>query len=501
MTDVTSNAAVSATVTIPSTSITIPGHTVPAQNITFTVPAITIPAYTANLTSYTVPVAGNTVIDVTVLANLVAAILANSAPVVNTAPAAPVPSITSFTPTSGSIGSTITVTGANLNNVVSATVAGISAVVANANNTLVSLIVPSATANDTGYITLTSSNTTLTTTQQFEIVVPVVVTPPANTSPIAAPSNFTMTTQGANSFSFTWTPVSGASKYNIYRNGTLIGSSTTTTYTDNSATNATVSSFAAPATIYKYAITSVDGSGNEGPQNGNLTYWAYHLGKFLWAGDYSSTTQNYADTTGKPVSNTADISVSYAGTYGYFQPFSGAPSSPEWAAEIGSFNTMLIDIKPAIGQKALKLNIISRLPQGDVYNNAQVDLSSGNFGAWTPGSWCHFQVPFAALGIGTGTLIGSANGTTLNVTSYQGVYVQATDWISAPGITAAPVAINAAASATNGAGSYTLSAAVNAPANTTFNTQRTNMYKFSLVDSSGIAGLTYYVDNVGFTEL
>lgn len=69
------------------------------------------------------------------------------------------------------------------------------------------------------------------------------------------PTNLQDPTDGTNSISLTWTASTssaGISNYQIYRNGTLIGTSTTTSYTD-----ATV----APNTAYTYAVTATDNSG------------------------------------------------------------------------------------------------------------------------------------------------------------------------------------------------------------------------------------------------
>ncbi len=314
----------------------------------------------------------------------------------------------------------------------------------------------------------------------------------------AAPTNFLLTNEGANSETLSWSASSGAASYKIYRNGTAYASTSGTTYTDTAATNATVNTFAAPATIYAYTVSAVDASGTEGPQATNLTYWAYHNGTFFWGGDYSNVTANYKDTAGIPESGAYDIAIpSFVGNY--YQPYSGGAASPEWAADIGAFKYMILDLKPTIANQKWRLNIISRLPQGDVYNNAPVELP-GNYGpAPVVGQWATYKVPLNPdLAVGTGSFVGSISGTTLTVTAVNsGMSVQTTAWLTGPGVPAG-TSINAFGSGNGGVGTYTLNKSASVPAGTTINMQRTNMYKFSLLDSSGTSN-TYYIDNVGFT--
>jgi hypothetical protein len=314
----------------------------------------------------------------------------------------------------------------------------------------------------------------------------------------AAPTNFLLTNQAANSETLSWSASSGAASYKIYRNGAAYASTSGTTYTDTAATNATVNTFAAPATIYSYTVSAVDASGNEGPQATNLTYWAYHNGTFFWGGDYSNVTANYKDTAGIPESGAYDIAIpSFVGNY--YQPYSGGAASPEWAADIGAFKYMILDLKPTIANQKWRLNIISRLPQGDVYNNAPVTLP-GNYGpAPVVGVWGHYKVPLNPdLAVGTGYCIGSIAGTTLTVSAVNaGMSVQTTAWLTGLGVTV-PTSINSFGSGNGGTGTYDLSASSSVPAGTTINMQRTNMYKFSLTDD-GNATNTYYIDNVGFT--
>jgi hypothetical protein len=48
-------------------------------------------------------------------------------------------------------------------------------------------------------------------------------------------------------------------------------------------------------------------------------------------------------------------------------------------------------------------------------------------------------------------------------------------------------------------GTYILNKSATVPAGTTINMQRTNMYKFSVIDETGLQNNVYYMDNIGFT--
>jgi hypothetical protein len=184
----------------------------------------------------------------------------------------------------------------------------------------------------------------------------------------------------------------------------------------------------------------------------------------------------------------------------YYQPYSGGAASPEWAADIGAFKYMILDLKPTVANQTWRLNIVSRLPQGDVYNNAPVELP-GRYGpAPVVGQWATYKVPLNPdLAIGTGSCVGSISGTTLTVTEVNsGMSVQPTAWLSGPGIPGG-TAINAFGTGSGGVGTYILNKSANVPAGTAINMQRTNMYKFGLLDETHASTNVYYADNIGFT--
>jgi hypothetical protein len=326
----------------------------------------------------------------------------------------------------------------------------------------------------------------------------------------AAPADLVMTRQSEDSIALAWSaPAAGdcpISHYNVYRNGAAYAESKSTRYTDGRAAHASVPSFEAPAVIYSYDVSAVDTRGSEGPKNSQMTYWVYHAGEYAWSGDYSDVTVNYRDKAGAPASGRYDIAVTAANLdmarlgAAYAQPFSGPPTAPLYALDIGAFKYMVLDLKPTKPNQTWRLDIISRLPQGDVYNNAAVELP-GNYGpAPVVGEWATYKVPLNPdLAIGTGSFVGSIAGTTLTVTRVNSAMtVQPTAWLSGPGI-AAGTSIDAVGTGSGGGGTYTLNKRANVPAGTTINMQRTNLYKFSLVDGTGASSNVYYADNIGFT--
>lgn len=62
--------------------------------------------------------------------------------------------------------------------------------------------------------------------------------------------------------SLSWTSVSGATTYNVYRGGTKVASTTGTTYTDDGLS---------AGTSYGYTVAAVDSSGAVGATSGSVT--------------------------------------------------------------------------------------------------------------------------------------------------------------------------------------------------------------------------------------
>ncbi len=330
-----------------------------------------------------------------------------------------------------------------------------------------------------------------------------------------------MTNQGASSVAIKWTAAapgtSPIAHYQIYRNGTKLATTTSLTYTDSAATDATTPGYGPepshPATTYAYDVTAIDSAGREGPHAAQMTAWVYHDGTFFWTGDYDAPdlTVSYGDTSGAPVSGTHDVSVSVNGSERWWQPYSGGPfltTDPDvWCMEIGSFRYLTIDLKPTKENQTWSINVISRLPPGDVFNSAQVILP-GTFGpAPVVGKWATYKVPFlpasgaadgTSLQVGDGKFVGSISGTTLTVTANtSGMNVQPGSWLSGTGL-AANTYITGPEDANGGPGQYTISPSQDA-SSTTISAQRTNMYKIGILDLSSETQNQFYADDIGFT--
>ena len=75
------------------------------------------------------------------------------------------------------------------------------------------------------------------------------------TEAVLPPTTVSVTGSGSYAVSLSWsgaTAAAGINHYNVYRNGSLIGNTTGTTYTDSTA---------APATAYAYTIKTADNNG------------------------------------------------------------------------------------------------------------------------------------------------------------------------------------------------------------------------------------------------
>ena len=79
----------------------------------------------------------------------------------------------------------------------------------------------------------------------------------------APPTGLTVSSTTTSSATLTWSASKGAPQYTIYRNGTEVGSSDSTSYTDDGLSPGTTYTYAVTAvsTNYVYAPTAVDSSG------------------------------------------------------------------------------------------------------------------------------------------------------------------------------------------------------------------------------------------------
>jgi chitodextrinase len=84
----------------------------------------------------------------------------------------------------------------------------------------------------------------------------------ADTTPPPAPTGLTATPTSSSQVDLNWSPAGGsgaAAGYRIYRNGSLVGSTTATSYMDTGVT---------PGTTYTYAVTAYNAAGSvSGPSN------------------------------------------------------------------------------------------------------------------------------------------------------------------------------------------------------------------------------------------
>ena len=111
-----------------------------------------------------------------------------------------------------------------------------------------------------------------------------------NTAPPAVPSGLNMTSFTSSSISLSWTAVSGATGYKIYRDGTQVGTSTTNSYTDSSNLSV-VSSSTTYDVCHSYTIASYN-SYNTSAQSAastSTTYSNYPLGDINGDGNVNSS--------------------------------------------------------------------------------------------------------------------------------------------------------------------------------------------------------------------
>ena len=82
----------------------------------------------------------------------------------------------------------------------------------------------------------------------------VTVTPSVTIVTLPAPTNLTATAISSSQIDLNWDSVTGAVSYNVYRDGNLIDSSATNSYSDTGLS---------PSTAYTYTVTAVDSNGIE----------------------------------------------------------------------------------------------------------------------------------------------------------------------------------------------------------------------------------------------
>lgn len=320
------------------------------------------------------------------------------------------------------------------------------------------------------------------------------------------PSALLLTSQtAAGTTSLSWTAATPGSSpiayYKIYRNGVAYATATGTSYTDSSAGNVTVPSFSGPATVYSYAVSAVDATGNEGAQALPKVYFYQNGVANQGAVDYSyDISESWQDTSGDPLEGGDDVELIYSAAGGGFQPYANVPLAPLWDLEIGAFRYFTVDVRVTDTSHPIFISHISRLPPGDVYPYAQASL----FSYCTPivGQWVTCKIPLSALSIGFTNFTGSISGTTLTVTSVQsGVGVDAGAYVTGPGV---PAGTYITGHGQNGTiGTFTvagpdINSSTNVPS-APMVSQRTGLYKIDIGMGTMSSGTTLYVDNFGWT--
>jgi hypothetical protein len=290
-----------------------------------------------------------------------------------------------------------------------------------------------------------------------------------------------------------WTaPSTAAASYKIYRNGASYATSTTTSYKDQNATNATNAS--GPATTYSYAVAAVDANGNESAQTTDMTFWVYNNGVYNWTVDYSyGCVINYKDTAGGPEEGPYDVSVTALGTDGGFQPVSSG-LTPLDDFEGSAFKYIQVDLKPTRANQSWYAGADAA---GDI--GIVPTFSIMSYGpAPVVGKWATYKIPLSAFNIGKASFTGSISGSTLTVTAVASGVIAPGMQLTGSGIAPGTRILNP--NTNGGKGTYQLnnSQSVNSTAIVGNNFA---LYKFNIIDASGAgSGNVYYLDNMRFTE-
>ncbi len=326
----------------------------------------------------------------------------------------------------------------------------------------------------------------------------------------APPTGVLITAQTASTASLAWTAASGATSYNVYRNGSLYAQpGNVTSYTDSSAAGTCSPTTFVPATIYAYYVTAV------GAVESVPAYPAMYLYQNGVATQSQAEFSNGVVTTW----NSTDVAVPqgtfsakavYAGGGGQFQPISQTPITPSYAMEVGAFNYCTWDVYLTDTSHVLSLGLISR-PGGtsgsDIFNtagpSAWINGGTSVYGTIGLNQWGTLKVPFSDLSIGISTFMGYISGTTMTLPNGLGSI------ISGPGpdgggfITGAGVTAGTFISQNTPplAGPFTLNnsmtvGSVGTPVLLTC--QRTNFYKAA---ANATSGTTLYYNNFGFTTV
>jgi hypothetical protein len=332
---------------------------------------------------------------------------------------------------------------------------------------------------------------------------------------VSSPTGLLLTSETTATSAISWTAAPPGSYpiayYKIYRNGVVYATATGTSYTDVDAGNATVPTFTATATVYSYAVSTIDSQGNESAKAYPKVYFYQNGVANQGAVNYSyGITESWQDTSGDPVGGPYDIAATYPANGGGFQPYTNVPLASPNDLEIGAFQYFTIDVKATDTTHQFFLALVSRLPPGDVFPRTWVYINS--YCNLVPGQWVTCKIPLSALTMGFTNFTGSISGNQLTVTSVQsGVGVDAGGFVTGPGIPAGTyvvgtpggITFNMLQSPGTGLGTYTvagpgISASTSVPSES-MSEQRTSLYKLDLGMPTVSTGTTIYLNNIGWT--
>ena len=121
------------------------------------------------------------------------------------------------------------------------------------------------------------------------------------------------------------------------------------------------------------------------------TSWIYYNGQFDWPGDWPfSSTTNYADTSGGPMSGAEDLKVTLTAPYGGWIPW-----AQNFSFNSAPYTKLTISLKPTMANQKWTLGFVK---VGDVPVGIWLDLS--NYGpAPVAGKWGTYTLPLSALGV------------------------------------------------------------------------------------------------------
>jgi hypothetical protein len=314
----------------------------------------------------------------------------------------------------------------------------------------------------------------------------------------------------------------GAGTYHVNRSQTL-GSAgapvlfSACQYIDTTATNSSRPAFDGPTTSYSYKVTAIDSNGVRGTKSSTMQTYIYRKGLSNTNNadlSFGTITENYASTSGSPQGG--PFAAQIIANHGGFQPSMDNMVSPKWTMGLGFARYLIFDINPGATYTGWKINtgVVRRMIAGDVFGTAP-QLNGFSF-PLIPGTvpqvntWMTCKVPInpQQLGHGTFPIAGSISGSTLTVSSVGvdpfGVAgkLDNSGYITGTGIPAG-YWIHAVLSATT----FEVYGPSNTPASLSVSSTGQNwtwtgydMYKFLIMPDDPAQPITYYLNNIGFSN-